>query len=96
MPKLRGHGINRGRTINSGAVKPQAVNVSTLEKLYNAGDTVTPRGLLAHGVVSRVKGRTPSVKILGQGTLSKKLTVEGCLVSATAKKLIEDAGGSVA
>lgn len=96
LPKLRGHGKNRGRTINSGVYKPQVVNVAKLEALFEAGDTVTPAMLLAKGAVSRAKGRTPEVKILGQGTLSKKLKVEGCTVSATAKQLIEAAGGSVA
>ena len=96
LPKLRGHGKNRARTVNSGIEKPKAVNVSQLETIFEAEETVTPRMLLAKGVVSRAKGRTPEVKILAKGTLTKKLSVEGCKVSEAAKKLIEGAGGSVA
>jgi ribosomal protein L15 len=38
---------------------------------------------------------SPKVKILGNGELSIALSVEGCVVSATAKAKIEKAGGSV-
>jgi large subunit ribosomal protein L15 len=39
--------------------------------------------------------KAPAVKILGNGDLTKKLIVEDCQVSASAKSKIEAAGGSV-
>ena len=42
-----------------------------------------------------MKGRTPKVKILGTGKLTKKLVVENCKTSKTAKDAIEKAGGSI-
>ncbi len=96
LPKLRGHGVNRSRTVNNERVKPTVVNVAKLEAVFVAGDTVSPKTLVMAGVVSTVAKRAPKVKILAAGELTKKLTVEGCEVSATAKAKIEQAGGTVA
>lgn len=95
LPKLRGHGINRARTVNADKVLPTVINVSLLEQLEN-GTAVNPKSLVATGLVSARRGKAPVVKILGSGELSKKLVVTDCLVSKTAKEKIEQAGGSVA
>ena len=84
IPKRRGHGKNRARTVRSERVVYQGVNLATLDELFKAGETVSPATLLAKGLVHRVKGRAPHVKILGTGTLSKKLVIKGCQLSATA------------
>jgi large subunit ribosomal protein L15 len=94
LPKLRGHGVNRAQTVNSERVLSVVVNVSALEGLV-AGSTVTPKSLVTAGVISAVKRKAPKVKILGNGNLTKKLTVENCQVSQSAKEKIEAAGGSV-
>lgn len=96
IPKLRGHGKNRARTINDGTVKPRIVNLVQLEAAFNAGESVTPQALVAKGLVARHSGKTPAVKVLGTGALTKKLTVTGCEMSAGARERIEQAGGSVA
>jgi len=57
---------------------------------------VNPGALVAAGAIATRRKRVPAVKILGNGDLSKKLTVTGCTVSASAKEKIEKAGGSVA
>lgn len=94
LPKLRGFGKNRARTVNSERVLPIVVNVSALEVL-EAGMTVTPKSLVTAGVINSVKKKAPKVKILGNGNLTKKLVVEDCQVSQSAKAKIEAAGGSV-
>lgn len=94
LPKLRGHGVNRARTVNSERVLPVVINVSALESL-EAGATVSPKTLVTAGLVASVKRRAPKVKILGNGSLTKKLNVEDCQVSQSAKEKIEAAGGSV-
>jgi len=96
LPKLRGHGINRARTVNSDKAKPVVVNVAALESAFTAGDAVSPSSLVAAGAVAKKQKQAPTVKILGNGELTKKLTVTGCTVSESAKEKITKAGGSVA
>ena len=95
LPKLRGHGINRAKTVNADKVAPFVINVSALNGLQ-AGSEVTPKTLVAAGIVATRRKKAPAVKILGNGDLSVKLTVSGCAVSKTAVEKIEAAGGSVA
>lgn len=67
------------------------VNIASLEKFDN-GVTVTPELLKEAGIV---KKEYDGVKVLGNGTLTKKLTVKVNKVSASAKAAIEKAGGTV-
>lgn len=95
LPKLRGHGKNRSRTINPSTVRPIGVNLAVLERLFDAGDQVNPKTLVAKGAHRAQSGRAPMVKILGVGTLTKKLTIANCTLSASAKAAVEKAGGSI-
>ena len=90
LPKLRGYNFA------SIQVKPKVINVKSLEVAFASGDAVNPKMLIERGVIRARKGVTPKVKVLGDGELTKKLTVTGCTVSATAKEKIEKAGGTVA
>ncbi len=92
IPKMRGRGKNTNKSFE---VKPAPVNLSVIEKMFAVGDKVTPEILLAKHLVAKIGGRTPKVKILATGKLTKKVEVSGCAVSATAKAAIEAAGGSV-
>ena len=67
------------------------VNLVDLEK-FDDGATVTPEILKESGLV---KKEFDGVKVLGNGTLTKKLTVNCDKVSASAKAAIEKAGGTV-
>ncbi len=69
------------------------VNLRDLEVKFNDGDTVNEESLRACGLV---KGANDGVKILGDGELSKKLSVDVAKVSGSAKEKIEAAGGSIA
>lgn len=69
------------------------VNVGRLEELFNDGDTVTVDALVEKGVV---KSNSLLVKVLADGELTKKLTVDVDKVSAQAKAKIEAVGGKVA
>ena len=66
------------------------VNVSDLERFDN-GATIDEAALRGAGLV---KGQHDGVKILGDGELSKKLTVSATKFSKSAKEIIEKAGGS--
>ena len=65
------------------------VNVSALNAFAD-GATVDVAALLTSGLINSVKD---GVKILGNGELSKKLTVQASVFSAAAKEKIEAAGG---
>lgn len=95
IPKMRGHGKNRSRTVRIDRKAYVPVSLATLEKVFAAGDVVTPAILVKKHIVSRVGGKAPQVKILATGTLSKALSLSHCAASETAKKAIESAGGSV-
>ena len=71
------------------------VNLNILEKLSKDGETINPENLLSKGIISKINGKTPKVKILGTGKLTKKLVVENCKTSKGAKDAIEKAGGSI-
>lgn len=92
LPKLRGRGKNSNLSINS---RVATVTLATLNKNFSHNETVTPFKLLEKGLIQRVAGRLPMVKILAVGELNKKLTTKDCAVSAVAKNAIEKAGGSI-
>ncbi|MBQ6136091.1 MAG: 50S ribosomal protein L15 [Kiritimatiellae bacterium] len=73
--------------------KALAVNVSDLEKKFETGAEITVVTLAKAGFADN---KAPKVKILGNGELTKKLTVKGVPCSAAAKAKIEAAGGTVA
>ncbi|MCI7441367.1 MAG: 50S ribosomal protein L15 [Treponema sp.] len=68
------------------------INLVELEAKFADGETVNKDTLKAKGMVGKV---VDGIKILGNGDLTKKLTVEVSKVSASAKAKIEKAGGSV-
>ena len=78
------------RGFNNIFAKPlEAINVSALEK-FEDGATVNVSDLLEKGILSKCEY---GVKILGNGELTKKLTVRANAFSASAKEKIEKAGG---
>jgi len=95
LPKLRGHGKNRARTIRTNRTTVSAVNLSALESAYIAGEVVSPASLLAKGLVRRAGGHAPVVKILGTGELTKALSVRRCTLSASARTAILASKGTI-
>ena len=71
------------------AKRLESVNVSALEK-FEDGATVSACDLLEKGILSKCEN---GVKILGNGSLTKKLTVRASAFSASAKEKIEAVGG---
>jgi len=72
--------------------KVEVVNLSQLDKAFNDGDTVNEEALRKAGLINRA---CEQVKVLGQGEISKKLTLVVDTISASAKEKVEKAGGSV-
>ena len=78
------------RGFNNIFAKPlEIVNLSTLDR-FQDGDTVTVHALLEKGILSKCEY---GYKVLGNGTLTKKLTVRASAFSASAKEKIVAAGG---
>jgi large subunit ribosomal protein L15 len=90
MRKLRGPNKKMSMPFEKFRTHTQPVNLATLEERFDDGAEVTPETLRAAGLATR---KHP-VKILGNGELSKKLTVRAHAFSATAREKIESAGGS--
>ena len=65
------------------------VNVSDLNK-FEDGAVVTVADMVAAGLVKKT---LDGVKVLGNGEITKKLTVQAAAFSASAKEKIEAAGG---
>jgi len=70
----------------------EVVNVGQLEKAFSAGETVDEAALRARGLVRR---DCDGVKVLGDGALTKKLTVRAHLFTKGAEQKIAKAGGTV-
>lgn len=95
LPKLRGFGKNRARTVNSGRIDPMVINVGALEAAFENGAAINPKSIMMAELISTKRKKVQPVKILGNGELTKKFVVTGCVVSASAKEKIEKAGGSI-
>ena len=67
------------------------VNLRDLERVFDAGAEVTLEALVEKGLI---KNTRIDVKVLGEGELTKKLTVTAHLFSASAREKIEEAGGT--
>jgi len=89
LPKLRGY------RFKSHQDKMSPVNLRDIEKIFEAGAVITAEDLVAKNLVNMKGGFIPIVKILGTGSLTKKMTFSGVAVSATAKEKIEKVGGTV-
>ena len=83
--KLPKRGFNNARFGKQYAV----INVESLNK-FNDGDVVDCAALLAAGII---KNTFDGLKVLGDGELTKKLTVKAAVFSASAKEKIEAVGG---
>jgi large subunit ribosomal protein L15 len=91
MRKLRGPHMKKSMPFEKFRTPTQPVNLRDLEARFDAGAEVTPEGLRERGLATR---RKIPVKVLGQGELSKALTVHAHGFSKTAREKIESAGGT--
>ena len=91
MRKLRGPHMKKSMPFENFRTHTQPVNLRDLDARFGEGDTVTPATLIAHGLATR---RGVPVKILGQGEITKKLSVTAHAFSKSAREKIEAAGGS--
>src|SRR5918996_2923315 len=92
LPKLRGNTSADVMPIGPFRTYSQPVNVRDLEGRFDAGADVTPEALKGVGLVAKLH---VDVKILGEGELTKKLSVSAHAFSKSAVEKIEAQGGTV-
>ncbi len=85
MPKMRGFK-------NPTRIETRPLSLSFLDKNFEDGEKVNFEVLLEKNLLAN---KDVSVKILGNGEITKKVEIEGIQTSASAKKKIEKAGGKV-
>ncbi|MES2986156.1 MAG: uL15m family ribosomal protein [Patescibacteria group bacterium] len=91
IPKLRGRGKNMNKSFE---IKPVVLNLRDLANI-EANTVLTPKKFVDLKLVELLKGKVPSIKILGTGEISQALTFKKVAVSASAIEKIEKAGGKV-
>jgi large subunit ribosomal protein L15 len=90
--KLRGNTSADAMPIGPFRTYSQPVNVRALEERFGAGADVTLEALKAAGLISKL---SVDVKILGEGEITKKLSVTAHSFSKSAVEKIEAAGGTI-
>ena len=86
MPKYRGKGFSKTNPENT------VVNLDILQENFKSGEAVTIDALKEKGLIAK---KVEHVKVLAQGDIKKKLTIEGLLISSSAQEKIIKAGGTI-
>ena len=95
IPKRRGHGVNRSATVRP-KITTAPLTLESLSRHFKDSEIVTVTSLLSKGLVRRVSGNIPPMKVLSRGDIGKKLIfVKGIALSKGAREKIERAGGTI-
>ncbi len=97
IPKRRGYGKNRARTINPNRTIPTVISVADVEQFAQSGvSVVSSKRLVKGGFIKKKGGQAPTLKIVANGDISSKVTVpKGVLLTDGARQKIEKAGGTI-
>jgi large subunit ribosomal protein L15 len=95
LPKRRGYGKNRAYTVDGTIPDAVALTLTKLAYYFEPGTEITQKACAELGLVKGRGKRQPAVKIVGTGEITKKLTIVGISVTASAREAIEKAGGSI-
>lgn len=79
-PKLRGYRTQKREKDIA------IINIGDLDKNFKDSEVVSPESLIKKRLIRKIKGKVPKVKILGRGELTKKIIIEKCQLSKTAKE----------
>lgn len=85
LPKKRGQRgglkIKKGSRRSRLLIKPIIIDAKTLEQKFKKGQVVSPKSLLKNGLIGKIRGRMPKVKILGKSKINKELKFRGVEIS---------------
>jgi len=90
--KLRGNTSADAMPVGPFRTYTQPVNLRDLEARFEVGEEVTPESLKAKGLIRSIR---KDVKLLGNGELTKKLSITVHGASATAREKVEASGGTL-
>ena len=93
LPKRRGYGKNRARTVNSRTPQATAISIDRLNKFFENGVEISPAVLKERGLIKSRGGN--SVKIVSGKETAKKFNITACAISVSARAAVEEAGGQV-
>jgi len=93
LPKRRGYGKNRGRTVDGTRLDAFVLPLTRIDALFENGTEVSLKTLIEKGVIHARKMQP--IKIVGGEDFSKKLSFAGVSVTTSARAAIEKAGGSI-
>ncbi len=79
IPKLRGSKFKSFRP------QPQVINLDTLQNKFPNGGIISPESLVKSGLVAKIKGKTPVIKILGRGESKVNFVFRDVLLSRSVK-----------
>ena len=91
MRKLRGPHMKKSMPFEPFRTHTQPVNISALQRTFEAGSEVTVELMRSRGLATR---KDVPIKVLAKGELDKALTVHAHAFSAAARERIESAGGT--
>lgn len=89
FPKLKGYRFSGKSDVFA------VINLGQLDKHFKESEVVSPKILIEKKLVRRINGKTPKVKILGRGELTKELSFENCEMSESVKEKIKKTKGAV-
>jgi large subunit ribosomal protein L15 len=99
LPKQRGEvgkvKLRRGVKIARLRSKPVVFNLKDIEKKFKEGEVISPQSLLKKGLIGKIKGKIPRVKILGEGEIKKKLEFKEVELSKKAEAKVKKAEKTV-
>lgn len=83
FPKLRGYRFNGKSEIFA------IINLGQINRYFEESMIVNPKNLMEKGLIRKINGKVPKVKILGKGELKKMLKFENCEMSKSVKSKIK-------
>ena len=89
IPKKRGY---RVKIIPS---RVAVINLRDLEKKFESGAEISPKILAEKGLVGRISGKIPEIKILGSGEVTKSFIVKDCGLSKSAEAALKKSGSRI-
>ncbi len=96
LPKRRGYGKNRGRSVVGSRPDAVAISIARLAVVFENGAEISRTTLIEKELIHARKNIPVKIVASAGDALAKKFSVKGCAVSATARVAIEKAGGSIA
>ncbi|MBI2024117.1 50S ribosomal protein L15 [Candidatus Giovannonibacteria bacterium] len=85
----------RGYSVKVLARRIAVVNLKDLEKKFENNSEISPKALREKGLISKIAGRIPEVKILGEGELAKSFIVRDCVFSKKAEEALIKSGSRI-